>query len=79
MSNYRIDLTKLRDLITRHFNQTELRNLCFDLHIDHEALPAETQPDLAREVVAFCWRHGRLDDLHRRCQQLRPKANWDVT
>ena len=72
MSKY----TVYSKLIAEHFNLGELRGLCFDLDIQYEDLPGDTRNDKARELVANCERHGRLDDLIARCEQLRPSVNW---
>jgi len=69
-------LAKLRDQIIFHFNWSELRNLVFDLGINHEDLPSETLSDQVRELVAYCVRHGLLSDLVRRCRRLRPHVIW---
>lgn len=72
MTNY----AKLRSLISTHFNKSELRNLAFDLHINHENLPGETLNDLARELVEWCRRHQQVNDLISHCEYLRPKVDW---
>ena len=69
-------LSKLRDQLTIYFNQSELRNLCFDLNINHEEIAGETLGDSARELVAYCRRHGMIDVLVHRCCELRPHAVW---
>ena len=51
--------TELRDFIDRYFDDNELRDLCFDLDIDYESLPAVGKSAKARELVAYCLRHGR--------------------
>jgi hypothetical protein len=69
-------LAKLRDQIIFYFNLPELRNLAFDLGINHEELPGETLSDKGRELLAYCIRHGLLPALVRRCRELRPHAKW---
>lgn len=70
-------LSKLRDQLMIYFNQSELRNLCFDLGINHEEVAGETLGDSARELVAYCRRHGMVDKLVVRCRELRPHVAWE--
>jgi hypothetical protein len=67
---------QLRNQIAEYFNKGELRNLCFDLDIDYENLPGETLDDKARELIAYCYRHGQLQSLVQRCRQLRSFVSW---
>ncbi len=69
-----MDRTELRDFIDRYFDDNELRELCFDLGIDYENLPAVGKSARARELVTFCERHGRLTELDAACRRLRPNA-----
>jgi hypothetical protein len=48
-----VDPAKLRQLIVYCFDINELRDLCFDLAVDYDALPGEDKPNKARELVAF--------------------------
>jgi len=67
---------KLREILEDYFSDNELRNLCFDLSIDHQSLEGEGKSGKARELVAFCERHGRTAELLVACQRLRPNAPW---
>ncbi|UCC52145.1 MAG: hypothetical protein JSV68_24080, partial [Anaerolineaceae bacterium] len=71
-----MELSKLRDQLSECFDKSELNNLCFDLDIKHEDLPAQTLTGIARELIAYCLRHKRLDNLIERCRQLRPLVAW---
>lgn len=62
--------------IDDHFNEGELRGLCADLGIDYDDLPGSSKADKARELVLYCARHGRRDDLKKRCRELRPNVPW---
>lgn len=66
--------TELRRLLTDRFNASELRDLCFDMHIDDESLPGESKRDKARELTLYCQRHNRYAELVTECQRLRPDA-----
>jgi hypothetical protein len=72
-----MDLPQLRDFITRNFNDSELRDLCFDLGIEYENLGGDNKSAKARELVAYCQRHTRLGELEATCRRLRPNAPAD--
>ncbi|MCP4538838.1 MAG: hypothetical protein GY832_17020 [Chloroflexi bacterium] len=67
---------KLRQTLAKGFNDTELRDLCFDLNIDDENLFGENAVDIAREIAAYAMRHGRLDELFAIVKELRPHVSW---
>lgn len=69
-------LVALQFLIARHFNLEELRQLCFEMQIETSRLDGVGAAAKARELVKFCDRHGRLDDLLALVQKKRPEAPW---
>jgi hypothetical protein len=69
-----MDRTNLRQFLDEHFNDEELRNLCFDLKIDYESLPAQGKSGKVRELVTYCERHGRTNQLIGASHSLRPMA-----
>jgi hypothetical protein len=66
----------LRDKLTRYFDKSELKALCFDLGVADDDLPGETRTELAQALVQHCHRRGRLPELIRRCQAERPHVDW---
>jgi hypothetical protein len=66
-----VDRAKLLNAMTNAFNEGELRTLCFELDLDYEDLPPGGKSDKARELILYCQRHNRLDDLLSLCQQKR--------
>ena len=70
---------QLRQTLVESFNETELRDLCFDLGIDYESLSSGGKADKARELVAHCERHERIAELEDKSRRLRqsPKAIHD--
>jgi hypothetical protein len=73
--------TKLRQILTKNFNEGELRTLCFDLRsmepeIDYDSLPGIGKADKARELVLYFEQRGHLSVLISICRKLRPKAPW---
>ncbi|MCP4429291.1 MAG: hypothetical protein GY803_32810, partial [Chloroflexi bacterium] len=55
-----------------YFNDQELRSLCLEIGVDYDDLPFSGQTNKARELVGWCARNGRLDDLEDAIQQSRP-------
>lgn len=62
---------RLRQILANYFNESELRNLCFDLGIKDEEFPSGS--GYAREMVKYFKRHNRLTELTVQIQHLRPK------
>ena len=54
---------QLLKTLTERFNLEELKTLCFELGVDHEALDGSTKQAKARELILYMSRHGRLLDL----------------
>jgi DNA-binding NtrC family response regulator len=67
-----VDHARLRQTLTEKFDREEIQDLCFDLDIDFDALRGEGKK--ARELVAYCRRHGQLEKLAARIAELRPGA-----
>ena len=65
-----VDPANLRQALDEKFDPEEIRNLCFDLRIDFDNLRGEGKK--ARELVAYCQRHDRLEELATRITTLRP-------
>ncbi len=60
------DIRALVNALQQHFDKAELRQLAFEVLVDHEDLPGETKSDLARELALRCRRQGRLAELEER-------------
>ena len=67
-----VDHARLRQILAGKFDREEIQDLCFDLDIDFDGLRGEGKK--ARELVAYCRRHGRLEKLAARIAELRPEA-----
>ncbi len=72
-------MPNLREQLTTSFDKSELKNLCYDLNINHDELAGETLSDKAQSLITYCERRGRVPDLLTHCQQLRPNINWQHT
>ena len=60
------------DILQNLFSEDELRDLCFTLNVDFEGLPAASKPGKARELIKFCQRHNRPNELYGAVQVKRP-------
>ncbi len=56
-------LVALRRVLKDRLDDSDLRNLCFVLGIDYESLPGQTTDDRLRELLLYCQKRDRLDDL----------------
>jgi hypothetical protein len=70
---------KLLQELKKHFNEDELRSLCFDLGVDYEDLQAQGKAGKARELILYQERRGDSDRLIDRCRELRPTISWEDT
>ena len=70
-------LTDLRIILTSKFNQSELKNLCFDLGIDYDDLPGETKSDKARELIEYLDNRDQISRLIEVLKSRRPDISWD--
>lgn len=62
--------------ITACFSEEELKTLCFEIGINYEDLPAQGRVGNARELIAFCDRHGQRHRLNEQCKECRPSYRW---
>lgn len=72
-------LVHLHRLLDAHYNEEELRTLCFELGVDYENLTAVGKAHKARELVQLLWRTDRVRDLVAYGRKTRPRANWDMS
>lgn len=72
------DLTRLQAFIKAHFNDSELRELCFLMGVDYHDLGGEGRAVRAQELVCFCERRGLTATLAQHCCRLRPHACAEI-
>ena len=68
-------LTHLLEKLTNNFDLEELRTLCFDLDIKYEEFSWRLTP-FARDLITYCHRHKRINDLMQACARARPGIYW---
>ncbi len=67
---------RLRTLIAKHFNLSEMSQLIFALGIDEEELGGRNKTEKVQELILYCDRHMRLPDLLAACRAARPRVDW---
>ncbi len=71
------DRERFRIMFNSSFNESELRDLCFDMEVDYESLPGIGKSDKTRELVLYFERRKCMPDLVAKVKKLRPKEHWD--
>jgi len=69
---------ELHRLLDSHFNEGELRDLCFNLDVDFENLPGMGKKDRARELVLHCRRYALTEALLTELMEMRPDLRVTV-
>lgn len=69
---------QLRVILDERFNESELRDLCFDLDIDYDSLSGTSKSDKARELIDRLRRYQRIPALQTRLQQFRPDISLET-
>ena len=67
---------ELRRQLLDLFNESELRDLCWDLGIRYEELGGDRLGGKVRELLGYCWRNGRLPDLLAYCRREKGHVDW---
>jgi hypothetical protein len=72
------DRRRLLLLLTTHFSEEELRDLCFYLDdVDFDSLPGRGKNARARELVMYLERRNQLGTLQAVGRDVRPDVPWD--
>ena len=69
---------ELYQILTRRFDEEELRTLCYYLEIDYDSLRGEGKAAKARELIAYLDRRGQIPKLWETGRRLRPDITWPV-
>mgnify|MGYP006921589069 CR=1 FL=1 len=71
-------LVRLRRNLALLFNLGELKTICFDLGIDYENFHP-LKDEFTRELVIYCKKRGRINELIQLCKELRPLNEWSMS
>lgn len=74
-----VSSSQLAQALDRYFNSAELRELCHDLGVEYENLGGKSKSEKALELIQYCERHGRTDDLINTIQRARPNVDWGTS
>jgi hypothetical protein len=66
---------ELREMLGKYFSESDLRELCFDLEIDDEGLARNNKNEMIIDLILYCKRENRLDEL---IDYIRFKRPWFV-
>lgn len=69
---------KLFQILCDHFDESELKTLCFHLAVDYDALPDVGKNNKAREMIVLVERKERIQELIEEGKRLRPNSKWDM-
>lgn len=69
-------LVQIHELLHKHFDLEEFRDLCFKLGVKYDDLAGEGLHAKMRKLVTRMDRESRLEDLLAFCMRTRPKAAW---
>jgi hypothetical protein len=69
---------KLAEIIKTYFDDNELRDLCFQVHVDYEELKGQRKSDKVRELITFLHRRGQGDELIETIRRLRPHVGINL-
>jgi Effector-associated domain 7 len=65
-------------LLTKWFDEAELRTLCLDIGYHYENLPGRSKPERAQELALLTLREGTFNTLQSYCKNKRPHVDWDI-
>ncbi len=71
-------LQELHQKIENHFNESEVRELCFKLDINYENLSGTSHKTKVIELVLHCRRREMLAELTNFCKLHRPNIDWQL-
>ena len=71
------NLADIKGKITRFFDLSEIRGLCFGLSIDHENLAGSTKQDLVQSLLEYCDRNDMMNDLLSKLKEKRTHVSWE--
>lgn len=63
---------KALKILKEYFNESEIKEICFELEIDYENLAHNNKADLARELIVYLQNRDRLEDLEKVICEKRP-------
>jgi len=75
VSSQPLDRAGFRAKLVRYFNSSELETICFDMGIEYQNF-APALDKFAQDLIAYCERTGRTNELLNMCRKSRPHVDW---
>ncbi len=75
-SPVRLNRSKLLQVLTTHYDEDELRTLCFEMWVDYDDLAGQKKTGKARELIAYLERVGRISELVKLGSEQRSHISW---
>ncbi|MAU00080.1 MAG: hypothetical protein CL608_23310 [Anaerolineaceae bacterium] len=69
-------LSTLHKQIDQYFSFSEVRELCFELGVDHENIPGDHRSAFIRNLIVSLAKQNRLQELINHVRQERPHVDW---
>ena len=81
MTNEKANVSReaLHRVLVEHFNEEELRTLCFHLSVEYDDLAGRGRSDKARELVKHLARRGQIPALLETIKRQRPDLHQRIT
>jgi hypothetical protein len=73
-----VNFTKLKEQINNHFNEDDLRELCFDMGIAYDALNGGNKRSKTIALIEHCKNHVLLEELLAYLKKARPRVIWQL-
>lgn len=67
---------KMIELVDRHFNLDELREICFEFNLDFDNLLGKRKRDKVLALIDWFEKRNTLDVLLTEVKNLRPDVDW---
>jgi DnaJ-class molecular chaperone len=71
-----MDQVQLCNEMKSLFNLNEIKALCFELHLDAEEVDILDKTTGTINLIQYCNRRNRLDELINLCKSKRPEGKW---
>ncbi len=73
-----LNLSTLRDLMNKYFNDEELQALCMDLDVNLNDIPGKSTSGKVMGLIEYLQHRDCLQALMEQLRELRPMGNWDI-
>ena len=68
---------QLREALMEYFNESDIRQICFDLDVDFEKLSGDNKTELVISLIEHFSNQGKIPQLIHACSMVRKNVSWD--